>query len=151
MYYSCLIGINEAEKEAWKLYNNEDNDPTFNNWHKIAALRVLIDVNKSKFNMFQSGPAFMELNRLESELEAIKKEHYGDKDNRFEPFIKPASYEETRKLRELQNLDLSKLDEKQINREELERLGIPYKVIDPESKTESDPNPTDDNDNDQQL
>jgi hypothetical protein len=49
MLYSCLIGINEAEKEAWKLYKNEGNDPDFNHWHRVAALRVLIDINKSKF------------------------------------------------------------------------------------------------------
>ena len=73
MYYSCIIGINEAEKEAWKIYRNEGNDPEINYWHKVAALRVLIDINKSKFRMFGDGPAFMEINRLHGEVERIKK------------------------------------------------------------------------------
>lgn len=62
MYYSCIIGINEAEKEAWKIYRSTD--PEINNWHRIAALKVLIDINRTKFKMFQDGPAFMEINRL---------------------------------------------------------------------------------------
>ena len=73
MYYSCIIGINEAEKEAWKLYKNEDNNPEINYWHKVPALRLLVDINKSKFRMFGDGPAFMEVNRLTGELERIKK------------------------------------------------------------------------------
>ena len=87
MYYSCLIGINEAEKEAWKLYNNEDNDPEVTYWHKVAALRLLIDVNKSKFKMFSDSPDFMEINRLQSELGRIKETYL--KDNNFRPFVKP--------------------------------------------------------------
>ena len=41
-------------------------------WHKMAALRLLIDINKSKFQMFQDGPAFMEIERLQTELGKIK-------------------------------------------------------------------------------
>jgi hypothetical protein len=89
MLYSCLIGLNEAEKEAWRLYNNENNDPEFSNWHKMAALRLLIDINKSKFRMFSDGPAFMEIGRLQSELGRIKETYL--KDNKFRPFVKPSS------------------------------------------------------------
>lgn len=35
MLYSCIIGINETEKEAWKIYNNEQN-----NRFKIIGLRL---------------------------------------------------------------------------------------------------------------
>jgi len=85
MYYSCIIGINEAEKEAWKIYRNPDNDPEINQWHRIAALRVLIDINKSKFKMFQDGPAFMEIKRLEGEMERLKQEvDKGNKKNIYD-------------------------------------------------------------------
>jgi hypothetical protein len=26
MLYSCIIGLNEIEKEAWKIYRSNDND-----------------------------------------------------------------------------------------------------------------------------
>lgn len=68
MLYSCLIGLNEVEKEAWKLYKNDDNDKNTNRWHKVYALRLLIDLCKSKFSMFESGPALLEVNRLNSVL-----------------------------------------------------------------------------------
>lgn len=132
MYHSCIIGMNEAEKEAWKIYHNTENDTSINNWHKISALRLLIDINKSKFRMFQDGPAFMEINRLQSELERIKKDV--SKDNNFKPFVKPTNYEESMRPRELQNLKLSNLHEKQINRQELERLGVPYEIVRDEEK-----------------
>jgi hypothetical protein len=34
MLYSCIIGLNEIEKEAWKIYRSNDND-------KVYALRLL--------------------------------------------------------------------------------------------------------------
>jgi transcriptional regulator len=40
MLYSCIIGLNEIEKEAWKIYKNNDND-------KVNALRLLVDICKS--------------------------------------------------------------------------------------------------------
>jgi hypothetical protein len=82
MLYSCLIGLNEVEKEAWKLYRNDDNDKDTNRWHKVYALRLLVDICKSKFGMFQSGPALMEVNRLHSELEMIKNNL--DNNNKYE-------------------------------------------------------------------
>ena len=41
MYYNCIQNINEIQKECWRIYNNEDNDPTINNWNKMAALNLL--------------------------------------------------------------------------------------------------------------
>jgi predicted transcriptional regulator len=65
MLYSCIIGLNEIEKEAWKIYRSNDND-------KVYALRLLVDICKSKFTMYESGPAVMEVNKLKNELEKIK-------------------------------------------------------------------------------
>lgn len=45
MLYSCIIGLNEIEKEAWKIYRSNDND-------KVYALRLLVDICKSKFTMY---------------------------------------------------------------------------------------------------
>ena len=113
MYYSCLIGINEAEKEAWRLYKNDDKDPTFNNWHKMYALRLLIDINKSKFRMFSDGPAFMEINKLNGELDRLKKSLVSE--NRFKPFIRPA-------------FPTSTDDERKARGELTNALGVNYKI-----------------------
>jgi len=109
MYYNCLIGQNELAKECWKLYKNPNNDPSINNWHKIATLRLLIDINKSKFQMFQDGPTFMEIGRLQTELGKIKDAYL--KDNNFSPFVKSSTYEESKRLREL---SLSESDTKEL-------------------------------------
>ena len=100
MYYNCIIGINEIAKEAWKLYNNPDNDPDVNHWHKVAALRLLVEINRSKFKMFEDGPAFMQIGQLQGEMEKIKKDYLLKNDNNFRPFIKE-TYEESKRLRDL--------------------------------------------------
>jgi hypothetical protein len=70
--------------------------------HKVAALRVLIDINKSKFRMFQDGPAFMEISRLQGEMDKIKKEYPNGKDNSFKPLLKSplaTSYDEAMRFK----------------------------------------------------
>src|SRR5215211_791746 len=155
MYYSCIIEINEAEKEAWKIYRNPDNDPEINQWHRIAALRVLIDINKSKFKMFQDGPAFMEIKRLEGEMERLKQEV--DKGNSyvFRPG-QPRNYEEAMRLHKMEehkrncNLPhIEPLTEDKISKTELERLGVPYEIaMKEEQKQDITENEDEDNDED---
>jgi transcriptional regulator len=67
MLYSCIIGLNEIEKEAWKIYRNNGND-------KVNALRLLIDICKSKYTMYESGPTVMEVNKIKNELEKLTNE-----------------------------------------------------------------------------
>jgi hypothetical protein len=95
MLYSCLIGLNEVEKEAWKIYRNDDNDKDTNRWHKVYALRLLVDICKSKFTMFESGPAVMEVNKLKSEIERIKNDAL-ENQNRFLPHTYNTRYEGAR-------------------------------------------------------
>jgi len=121
MLYSCLIGLNEAEKEAWKLYNNEDTDPSFNSWNKAGAIRLLIEINKSKFKMFSDGPAFMEIGRLQSELGKIKETYF--KDNSFRPLVKPASIFDEEHKRNCRMLHIDDNDHTCVNAK-----GIPYRI-----------------------
>jgi transcriptional regulator len=122
MYYNCLIGQNELAKECWKLYKNPNNDPSINNWHKIAALRLLIDINKSKFQMFQDGPIFVEIGRLQSELGKIKETYL--KDNSFRPFVKPAfRYDEEHK----RNCNLPDIDDDN-DKSLVNAQGIPNRI-----------------------
>jgi transcriptional regulator len=106
MLYSCIIGLNEIEKEAWKIYKNNDND-------KVNALRLLVDICKSKYTMYESGPAVMEVNRLKNELEKITNEALKNQKNqnknyyRYVPPPSNTSFPESRKeySRALKNIE----------------------------------------------
>ena len=104
MLYSCLIGLNEVGKEAWKIYRSNGND-------KVHALRLLVDICKSKFTMYESGPAVMELNRITGELQRIKKDLEDDNNNKYLPHTYNPNphtrFEESRKeyKRGLKNLE----------------------------------------------
>lgn len=92
MYFNCIIGLNEVQKECWKIYHNLENDPTINNWHRIAALKLATEVNDKKFGMFQCGPALMEVNRLGDELNRLKKNDLGENYNDSSRYRRSLSY-----------------------------------------------------------
>ena len=78
MYQNCIESISEIQKECWNIYNNKvgggnekKEDPTLNQWHRIAALNLLRKCSESKFNMFQNAPALMEVDRMRQELDSI--------------------------------------------------------------------------------
>lgn len=151
MYYNCILGQNELAKECWKIYETDPaNDPSINNWHKIAALRLLIDINKSKFQMFQDGPAFMEIGRLQSELGKIKDTFV--KDNNFRPFVKPSTYEESMRLRDLSEDSKDKDKDKDKDLDLVNAAGIPYRIerfvddeeLEKEDEKEEDSDPKED-------
>ena len=72
MYFNCIQGVDEVQKEAWKIYRNEDNDPTISNWHRIAALKICMDASEKKFAMIAAGPAMAHMERLEKEVTELK-------------------------------------------------------------------------------
>ncbi len=72
MYFNCIQGIEEVQKEGWKIYNNENKDPTISHWHRIAALKISMDASEKKFAMFATGPAMMHMERLENEVTGLK-------------------------------------------------------------------------------
>jgi hypothetical protein len=70
VYFNCIQGVDEVQKEAWKIYNNENKDPTISNWHRIAALKI--SASETKFAMFTTGPAMMHMERLDNEVTNLK-------------------------------------------------------------------------------
>jgi hypothetical protein len=77
MYFNCVQGLNKIQKECWHICHNKDNDPTINQWHKIAALKLAAEINDKKFGIFTSGPAFMNIGRLERlTRNALPDRHY---------------------------------------------------------------------------
>lgn len=85
MYFSCIEGINQVQREAWKIYKNEDNNPEINQWHRMTALKILRNCNESKFNMYSHGPAFMEIERLEQTVRNMRGNTFDEKGNLIRP------------------------------------------------------------------
>ena len=78
-FYNCVQGINDVQKELWKIFRNENNDPEITHYHKMRALDLLRKTNETKFNMFTNVPGFMELERLRNEIKYIKEKTFDDK------------------------------------------------------------------------
>jgi hypothetical protein len=78
-FYNCLQGINDVQKECWKIYRNDDNNPEINQYHRMKALDLVRKSAETKFNMFQNVPAYMEIERLRKEIRYIKEKTFDDK------------------------------------------------------------------------
>ena len=40
-FYNCVQGINDVQKECWKIYRNEHNDPEITHYIQMKALDLL--------------------------------------------------------------------------------------------------------------
>ena len=49
-YKQSIDGIEEAKKEAWRIYNNVENN-TLPKKEKLAALKLIIESNGAKFKL----------------------------------------------------------------------------------------------------
>ena len=79
LYFNCIQGLDECLDVCWRIYNNVDNNPGINQWHKIAAIRIAATINEKKFNIFANGPAMMEFNRLREVVQQLKEDALKDK------------------------------------------------------------------------
>ena len=55
-FYNCVQGVNDVQKECWKIYRNEDNDPEITHHIQMKALDLLRKTNQTKFEMFTNVP-----------------------------------------------------------------------------------------------
>jgi hypothetical protein len=93
-FYNCVQGINDVQKECWKIYRNDDNNPEINLFHKMKALEILRKSNLTKFDMFTNVPGFMELEKLRNEVKEMKDKTFDEKGN----FIRTLSDKEIDEL-----------------------------------------------------
>jgi len=89
-FYNCVQGVNDVQKELWKIYRNDDNNPEINQYHKMKALEILRKSALTKFDMFTNVPGFMELEKLRTEINDIKSKTFDKKGN----FIRPLTDDE---------------------------------------------------------
>jgi IS30 family transposase len=66
-YKQSIDGLNEVNKEAWKIYNDSINMKT-----KLQALKVIRESSESIFNLFNQGPSIMNIKALEDRVNKIE-------------------------------------------------------------------------------
>ena len=71
-YYfkQSLTGIEQAKKEAWKIYS----DPAVANVRdKLLALKLVVMSEESRFELLSNGPGLMAVKSLEERLSRVEK------------------------------------------------------------------------------
>lgn len=74
MYFNCVIGLNEIQKECWKIYHNLENNPEITQGYKMAALKLAADISCRKFEIFTMGPSMMQIDVLKDKVKRLKEE-----------------------------------------------------------------------------
>jgi IS30 family transposase len=69
-YKKSLDGIEEAKKQAWRMFNDVDNPLT--NKEKLLALKVVIIAEESRFKLLSEGPSVMTMQSLEDRLQRVE-------------------------------------------------------------------------------
>jgi len=67
-YKQCIDGIAEANKECWRIYQ-DDAVPLK---EKLAALKIIIQANESKFKLLTEGPSILAMKSLEERLNTLE-------------------------------------------------------------------------------
>lgn len=69
-YKQSIDGIEEAKKEAWRIYNNNNNISSTK--EKLAALKLIIESNEARFRLLSEGPSVLAMKSLEERLSKIE-------------------------------------------------------------------------------
>jgi transcriptional antiterminator len=69
-YKQSIDGIEEAKREAWRIYNNNDK-PSVK--EKLAALKLIIESNEARFKLLSEGPSVLAMKSLEDRLSKIER------------------------------------------------------------------------------
>jgi IS30 family transposase len=67
-YKQCIDGITEANKECWRIYQ-DDEVPLK---ERLAALKIIIQANESKFKLLTEGPSILAMKSLEERLNTLE-------------------------------------------------------------------------------
>jgi hypothetical protein len=72
-YKQCLIGIEEAKRKAWLIFdrlNQASNSGSVKD--SLLALKLIVDCNEAQFSLFKEGPTIMQIKRFEERLMHIE-------------------------------------------------------------------------------
>jgi hypothetical protein len=68
-YKQCIDGIEEAKREAWRIYHH-NND--FSVKEKLAALNLIVESNEARFKLLSQGHTILAVKALEERLNKIE-------------------------------------------------------------------------------
>ena len=69
-YKQCIDGIEEAKREAWKIYHNNNNEVSVK--EKLSALKLIVESNEARFKLLSEGPSILAVKSLEERLNKIE-------------------------------------------------------------------------------
>ena len=69
-YKQCIDGIEEAKREAWKIYHNNNNEVSVK--EKLCALKLIVESNEARFKLLSEGPSVLAVKSLEERLNKIE-------------------------------------------------------------------------------
>jgi IS30 family transposase len=68
-YKQSIDGIEEAKREAWRIYHNNNEVPVK---EKLAALKLIVESNEARFKLLSEGPSVLAVKSLEDRLNKIE-------------------------------------------------------------------------------
>ena len=69
-YKQSIDGIEEAKREAWRIYHHNNNEVSLK--EKLSALKLIVEANESKFKLLSEGPSILAVKALEERLNKIE-------------------------------------------------------------------------------
>ena len=69
-YKQSIDGIEEAKREAWKIYHHNNNEVSVK--EKLSALKLIVESNESRFKLLSADPSILALKVLEERLNKIE-------------------------------------------------------------------------------
>jgi IS30 family transposase len=73
-YKQSIDGIEQAKKEAWRIYHH-DNEVSVK--EKLSALKLIVESNEARFKLLSEGPSILTVKSLEERLNKIEIEATG--------------------------------------------------------------------------
>jgi IS30 family transposase len=70
-YKQSIDGIEEAKREAWRIYHDNNNNGVSLK-EKLAALKLIVEVNEARFKLLSEGPSILAVKSLEERLNKIE-------------------------------------------------------------------------------
>jgi IS30 family transposase len=69
-YKQSIDGIEEAKREAWRIYRHNNNGISVT--EKLSALKLIVEANEAKFKLLSEGPSILAVKSLEERLTKIE-------------------------------------------------------------------------------
>jgi IS30 family transposase len=69
-YKQSIDGIEEAKREAWRIYHQNNNEVLVK--EKLSALKLIVESNEAKFKLLSEGPSVLAVKSLEERLNKIE-------------------------------------------------------------------------------